>query len=118
MSDTPDVFVIGTIKMLAQLGQTEKIVELCNEWFDKFEARKDNKMDLKVFRVHYEKISAFDMLADITKIFGVASIQAAFDEIAAQQSVQPTAFGEGGNEHLAEYNQIREQAGLPKLGGG
>lgn len=38
MSDTPDVFVIGTIKMLAQLGQTEKIVELCNEWLDKFEA--------------------------------------------------------------------------------
>ena len=39
MSDTPDVFVIGTIKMLAQLGQTEKIVELCNEWLDKFESR-------------------------------------------------------------------------------
>lgn len=36
---TADVFVIGTIKMLAQIGETEKIVELCNEWLEKFESR-------------------------------------------------------------------------------
>lgn len=37
---------------------------------------------------------------------------------AVEHSVHPTASGESGDEHLAEYNQIREQAGLPKLGGG
>ena len=36
---------------------------------------------------------------------------------AAQHSVQLTASGDYANEHLLEYNQIREQAGLPKLGG-
>ena len=36
-----------------------------------------NKMNLKDMSVHYEKISAFDMLADIAKIAGVASIQIA-----------------------------------------
>ena len=39
MADVPDVFVIGSIKMLAQIGEIEKIVELCNEWLDKFESR-------------------------------------------------------------------------------
>lgn len=39
MADVPDVFVIGSIKMLAQIGEVEKIVELCNEWLDKFESR-------------------------------------------------------------------------------
>lgn len=37
---------------------------------------------------------------------------------AAEHSVHLTASGEAANdEYLAEYNQIRERAGLPKLGG-
>lgn len=34
--ETPFVLVIGTIKMLAQIGATEKIVEVCDEWLDAF----------------------------------------------------------------------------------
>lgn len=36
MASTPPVFVIGTIKMLAEMGLTEKIVDVCNEWLDEF----------------------------------------------------------------------------------
>jgi len=39
MAEVPDVFVIGTIKMLAQLGDTAKIVEVCDEWLDRFISR-------------------------------------------------------------------------------
>lgn len=34
--ETPVVLIIGTIKMLAQVGATEKIVELCDEWLETF----------------------------------------------------------------------------------
>ncbi len=39
MAEVPDVLVIGAIKMLAQIGDTEKIVEVCNEWLDRFTSR-------------------------------------------------------------------------------
>ena len=38
MDEIPFVFVIGTIKILAEIGATEKIVELCNQWLDVFES--------------------------------------------------------------------------------
>ena len=39
MTLAPDVLIIGTIKMLAQLGETQKIVELCDEWLSTFDLR-------------------------------------------------------------------------------
>jgi hypothetical protein len=42
-------------------------------------------VNMKDIAVCYDKISAFDMLVDIAKITGIESIQAALDEIAAQQ---------------------------------
>ena len=50
-------------------------------------------VNMKDIAVYYDKISAFDMLVDFAKVAGVESIQAALDEIAAQQSVHPT-YGE------------------------
>jgi hypothetical protein len=47
-------------------------------------------VNMKDIAVHYDKISAFDMLVDIARVAGVESIQTALNEIAAQQSVQPT----------------------------
>lgn len=55
---------------------------------------------------------------DITNALSNAGIKHTIvskqNDTAAQHSVQLTASGESGNDHLAEYNQIRERAGLPK----
>lgn len=58
----------------------------------------------------------FDLYGQPISLRLLADLRRAVES--AQQSVHPTAFGESGDEHLAEYNRIREQAGLPKLGGG
>lgn len=102
MSYTPDVFVIGTIKMLAQLGQTEKIVELCNEWLDKFEPAQQT-MNTEQW---YELLSNWAEVLDFELSYKVKIMFA--ENLAkwhaAQQSVQPT----GGTVAPANIDQRPE----------
>ena len=61
-------------------------------------------VNMKDIAVHYDKISAFDMLVDIAKVAGVESIQAALDEIAAQQPRALDVCGTcGGVEMVREW---------------
>jgi hypothetical protein len=47
-------------------------------------------VDLRFQRVNYAYISAYEAIEEMVKYFGVDSVQAALNQIAAQPSVQPT----------------------------